>query len=62
MVEYTKNKLYARKVLAVLFMHLIAGDSTWLIVEDVVIVFSLRLSVSSPHWISKENIFHQSRR
>ena len=33
MVEYTKNMLYARKVLAVLFMHLITGDSTWLIVN-----------------------------
>ena len=35
MVEYTKDMLYARKVLAVLFMHLITGtgDSTWLIVN-----------------------------
>ena len=33
MVEYTKNMLFARKVLAVLFMHLITGDSTWLIVN-----------------------------
>ena len=33
MVEYTKNMLFARKVLVVLFMHLITGDSTWLIVN-----------------------------